>query len=604
VKVRQHMKQLAKHTWPLVLSGLMIGGLSAKAEAATISYSDVNTSDWSYTYIMDLSNKGIAQGADGQFFPNANVSRAEFAKLLVSALHMPLSTDKTQDFYDVPTTAWYFPYVKTAFQGNVVHGVGTDANGAQFAPTAPISRQDMLVMLANALHLQPIPPELLDTALVFNDTNQIRDNAQNAVALGKELQLVSGTPSGDFQPTASTSRAQAAVVIDRMLGLTPDRLQVLQDPTFHPTTHLAVHVLPSSNVVTGQQTQVEVSVLDSNDQQVTLDQPMTVNLSALGDPVGTLSDQTLTIPTTGSALTTFQSSMSRTGDLMITAQPPADVLKHTISGSAHLNVFTQNAAKLVSGKGMWMMWGDWHSNNTDNLLSVAKAKGVTHLYIEVATSYNNQGFYGSDALDDLLPKAHKAGIKVIGWTYDSLKTPANDAKVDISVAKYRTPSGDQVDGLAPDIEETANVTTASVTTYSSALRTALGQYYPLILCSYPPDWRPNFPWQTFGKYYDVIAPMDYWHYRSKAYTYNEAFTEVANSIKQIRNLTGKPNIPITIIGQGYDMFTDDKGSNSPTTDEIRGSMDAAKQGGAVGYSLYRWNTVSDVEWGAFGTYKW
>ncbi|MGZ6525404.1 MAG: copper amine oxidase, partial [Tumebacillaceae bacterium] len=206
--------------------------------------------------------------------------------------------------------------------------------------------------------------------------------------------------------------------------------------------------------------------------------------------------------------------------------------------------------------------------------------------------------------DDLLPKAHKAGVKVIGWTYDSLKNPANDAKVDIAVAKYRTPSGDQVDGMSPDIEETANVTSASVTTYASALRAALGPSYPLILCTYPPDWRPNFPWQTFGQYFDVVAPMDYWHYRAKTYTYDEAFTEVSNSIKQIRNLTGKPNLPITIIGQGYDMFTDDKGSNSPTVDEIRGSMDAAKQGGAVGYSLYRWGTVNTAEWGIFGTYNW
>ncbi|MGZ6550781.1 MAG: S-layer homology domain-containing protein, partial [Tumebacillaceae bacterium] len=367
MKVRQRMKQLAKQWCPLILGGTMIFGLGAQAEAATTSFSDVNSSYWGYSYIMDLSSKGIAQGSEGKFYPENNVSRAEFAKLLVSALNLPLSTDVAPDFSDVSNNAWYFQYVKTAFKANIIHGV----SATQFAPNDPISREDMLVMLANAQHLQTIPPELLGSVLsAFSDTDTIKDYARNAVALGKELQLVSGTPSGEFQPLASTTRAQAAVVIDRMLQLPTDRLQALQDPAFHPTGHLAVSITPSQQVPNGQQAQVQINVLNANNEPMTIDQPLTVNLSTSSADLGTLIDQTVTIPQSGVATTTFNASMTKTGDVTITAQPTVDQLKNTISGSNRLTVYSQNAAKLVSGKGMWMMWSDWHSNNTDNLLAV------------------------------------------------------------------------------------------------------------------------------------------------------------------------------------------------------------------------------------------
>ena len=73
-------------------------------------------------------------------------------------------------------------------------------------------------------------------------------------------------------------------------------------------------------------------------------------------------------------------------------------------------------AVLPRGKGMWLHYLRQAAGN-DPAALVAKAKetGLSHVYLRVGSS--KDGFYGQADLDRLLPMAHAAGLRVVGWDF-------------------------------------------------------------------------------------------------------------------------------------------------------------------------------------------
>ncbi|KHO61731.1 copper amine oxidase [Thermoanaerobacter sp. YS13] len=249
-----------------------------------------------------------------------------------------------------------------------------------------------------------------------------------------------------------------------------------------------------------------------------------------------------------------------------------------------------------AGKGVW--YSIYSAMPTANDLSRFVTARVTHIYLEVATS--KAGFLDEwkKRLDDLLPAAHRAGIKVIAWLYTDLKDTSYDASLTAQVANYVTPNGYRVDGVAADIEELPqkDPATASkmVEDYATQTLKNLPAGMPFIAITYPPQYRPNYPYATMAKYFDAIALMDYWHVSSANYTYDDAKNFVSDSIKKVQFLAGN-NVNIEVILHGYD-----DGYGLPSVDELRGALDASKD--AVGYSIYTWNTLNDELKDVFANY--
>ncbi|HHY79813.1 MAG TPA: SH3 domain-containing protein [Thermoanaerobacter sp.] len=249
-----------------------------------------------------------------------------------------------------------------------------------------------------------------------------------------------------------------------------------------------------------------------------------------------------------------------------------------------------------AGKGVWYSIYSKMPDASD--LSRFVTARVTHIYIEVATSKAGFPDKWKKWLDDLLPAAHRAGIKVIAWLYTDLKDTTYDASLTAQVANYVTPSGYRVDGVAADIEELPQkdpVTAAKmVEDYATQTLKNLPAGMPFIAITYPPQYRPNYPYATMAKYFDAIALMDYWHVSSANYTYDDAKNFVSDSIKKVQFLAGN-NVNIEVILHGYD-----DGYGLPSVDELKGALDASKD--AVGYSIYTWNTLNDELKDVFANY--
>ena len=174
------------------------------------TYSDIQSS-WAKEYIEILSAKQIVSGINDELFqPDRNVTRAEFAKMIVEAFGFAdTNSGAKASFIDVSNEAWYYNYVAIAQSLGIVKGLP----GNRFDPEGKINRQDMAVMAHRAANIAGIELAKVKEYKEFNDSSQISDFAKEAV---KEMQMagiLEGDGSGVFKPLNNATRAEAAKII-------------------------------------------------------------------------------------------------------------------------------------------------------------------------------------------------------------------------------------------------------------------------------------------------------------------------------------------------------------------------------------------------------
>ncbi len=172
---------------------------------------------WAEQDIRLLVSHGIVDGyPDGTFNPSRKVTRAEFAKILVKAMNREEDVwalaDVPSAFPDVAPTHWAKPYIQLAYEMGIIKGFD-DGN---FYPARYVRRAEIAVMLARALRYNV---DRENTApLPFTDAATIPAWARDAVVLGTQRYLIGGFPDGTFRPFDHTTRAEASVMIARLLS--------------------------------------------------------------------------------------------------------------------------------------------------------------------------------------------------------------------------------------------------------------------------------------------------------------------------------------------------------------------------------------------------
>ncbi len=252
---------------------------------------------------------------------------------------------------------------------------------------------------------------------------------------------------------------------------------------------------------------------------------------------------------------------------------------------------------LPYGKGMWM-WKPEKSDGGDVKAMIARAKevGLTHIYVRTGSSWD--GFYAGPFLDQILPEAHAAGIRIYGWDFPRLIDPAADVARALEAISYTTPTNQRIDGFAADIEtrhEGTNISVETAVAYGEGLRAGVGPDYPLIACvPRPSSYNKQFyPFWDVVARFDAIAPMVYWLNR-------EPDSDAARALADLEPL-GKPVFPV---GQAYDGGPEGGRPGLPTTDELRRFFWASSHYGGQGVSFWAWqhadqrvwDTIRDAEW--------
>lgn len=180
------------------------------------SFDDIK-GHWAKSDIELLASKMVVSGTtDTIFAPDHNITRAEFAALLVRSLALT-SNAEAASFNDVHATDWFAGSIGAAVKAKLVSGY----EDGSFKPNAPITREQMAVMVAKALSATgktvDSQAELLNK---FNDNLKISDWAMLSVSQSVKAGIISGMTDTTFVPSANASRAQAVVMLKRLLQYT------------------------------------------------------------------------------------------------------------------------------------------------------------------------------------------------------------------------------------------------------------------------------------------------------------------------------------------------------------------------------------------------
>lgn len=181
---------LKKIAVPILLGGALVA-FTAKAESAR--FSD-HSGHWAKESIEIAVGKGYVDGyEDGTFRPDRQVSRAEFAKMAVTALKLPAS-GKTDG------ADWYLPYANAAVSAGIHRW--SDFNNGDW--NTPITRQEMARMVVRAT----------DKELQKADVNK---SDSELMYLATKAGLIQGLTGGELGVSEATTRAQSVTVIERIL---------------------------------------------------------------------------------------------------------------------------------------------------------------------------------------------------------------------------------------------------------------------------------------------------------------------------------------------------------------------------------------------------
>jgi len=169
---------------------------------------------WASEPINKLANNLILQGnPDGEYKPEASVTRAEVSAIIVRALGLVQGVARNT-FTDAADNAWSAEAIQVAYAYGLIGGY-TDGS---FRPNANITREDAMVIMARMARMLNLTAQVDENILAgFSDTDQISGYARNAVALNVSLGIVNGNPNGTIAPKDELSRAEFAVLIERML---------------------------------------------------------------------------------------------------------------------------------------------------------------------------------------------------------------------------------------------------------------------------------------------------------------------------------------------------------------------------------------------------
>ena len=145
-----------------------------------LPFDDIENVSWANEAILRLYKDKVLNGkSENKFCPFDNVTRAEFAKMLMLAFDVNL-VDENFPFTDVSQDEWCYPYVRSAYLVGVAKGI----DDVTFGKERNITRQDLCTILYR------IKNEAVSEELTFTDGNQIADYAVSAVKYMNEKKIV------------------------------------------------------------------------------------------------------------------------------------------------------------------------------------------------------------------------------------------------------------------------------------------------------------------------------------------------------------------------------------------------------------------------------
>lgn len=176
-------------------------------------FDDVEEPDWFYGAVKYVEETGLFRGVtETTFAPDASLTRAMLVTVLWRAEGQPV-VNYLMTFTDVDAGAYYGEAVRWAASEGIVKGYSDEA----FTPDNLITREQFAAIMQRYAEYKGIETSEIDDLSQFTDAGDVSGwalgNMQWAVGTG----LITGRNDGSLDPQGSTTRAEAAAILQRFL---------------------------------------------------------------------------------------------------------------------------------------------------------------------------------------------------------------------------------------------------------------------------------------------------------------------------------------------------------------------------------------------------
>ncbi|TCP53686.1 S-layer family protein [Tumebacillus sp. BK434] len=186
------------------------------------SFLDVPPTFWAYGHIEVLHELGMITGYAGNFQPNKQSSRAEYATLLANYFFSPeeiAAAPVKGPFADVDQKHWAAKMINLLAKNNMITG-SVNARGQQvFRPGDTITRAEAAVMVGNILGFSQ--QDITGQTTSLSDFATVPSWAKPSVLIMNQYGFLNGIPENGryyFYPFHHLTKAQGATILAKVIG--------------------------------------------------------------------------------------------------------------------------------------------------------------------------------------------------------------------------------------------------------------------------------------------------------------------------------------------------------------------------------------------------
>ena len=174
-------------------------------EGKPMPFTDVDSGAWYYNYVKYAWDNGLMVGTtDTTFEPNANMTRAMLAVVLYRMAGTPSVKGMSHPFTDVGDGYYAADAITWAYNAGVTAGT----SNTTFEPELAINREQIVSMIYRF-----VKADKPSGTLSFKDSADISSWAVDAVLWASQNKVVSGYPDGTFLPQKNATRAEVTTII-------------------------------------------------------------------------------------------------------------------------------------------------------------------------------------------------------------------------------------------------------------------------------------------------------------------------------------------------------------------------------------------------------
>lgn len=183
--------------------------MSLAPKTAGVLVDSVDTA-WAENEIEKMNSLGVVNTkGDKAFAPQEKITRGDFAMFLIRTLG--LTADGADTFDDVSDS---MPYAREVAIGRAL-GILQGRGDGKYYPEEAISRQDLMVICARGMRL--VGETSGGDLSAFLDAALVADYAKADIAAMVRAEIVRGNADGTVNPLGNTTRAEAAVIMSRIM---------------------------------------------------------------------------------------------------------------------------------------------------------------------------------------------------------------------------------------------------------------------------------------------------------------------------------------------------------------------------------------------------